>query len=193
MNPIPLSWTIGGAALLLGALGVSSWLLYGAIEDTGRLSARLDAKQAEADRHIGTIRAQEKEAVEGRLIGKMGEELVAQTEGAQTIIRGKTQIIIREVFRANDCHDPVGPGLRSAFDRLRVLDRETRDRRGDPDRSAGATAAAAPGAAPPRGAVTNCEAGEYLVRLFEHAIGLERQIAGIGAWVGEARRLRGAP
>lgn len=41
---------------------------------------------------------------------------------------------------------------------------------------------------------TNADAAEYLLRLYEHAIGLERQIAGIGAWVVEARKIRsGSP
>ena len=42
MNPIPLSWTIGGAAFLLAALGGTGWLLYDAIEDKGRLRVELD-------------------------------------------------------------------------------------------------------------------------------------------------------
>ena len=42
MNPIPLSWTIGGAAFLLAALGGTGWLLYDAIEDKGRLAVEID-------------------------------------------------------------------------------------------------------------------------------------------------------
>ena len=38
--------------------------------------------------------------------------------------------------------------------------------------------------------VTNADAGEYLVRLHEWAIGLEAQIRATGEWVEEAKRLR---
>lgn len=102
-------------------------------------------------------------------------------------------MIFHEVQRANDCHDPVGPALRVAFERLRVIDREERARRGDAGRDTGAPRGPVEGAAAPRGAVTNCAAGEYLVRLYEYALGLEGQIYGIGDWVAEAKRIRSAP
>lgn len=41
--------------------------------------------------------------------------------------------------------------------------------------------------------VTNADAGEYLLRLYEWAIGLEAQIRATGKWVEEARRLRAFP
>ena len=39
--------------------------------------------------------------------------------------------------------------------------------------------------------VTNADAGEYLLRLYEWGRGLEAQISGIRVWVEEAKRLRG--
>ena len=39
--------------------------------------------------------------------------------------------------------------------------------------------------------MTNCQAGEYLVRLYEWGRGLEGQVYGIGDWVGEAKAIRG--
>ncbi len=39
--------------------------------------------------------------------------------------------------------------------------------------------------------VTNADAGEYLLRLYEWAIGLEAQIRATGKWVEEAKGIRG--
>lgn len=39
--------------------------------------------------------------------------------------------------------------------------------------------------------VTNADAGEYLLRVYEWALGLEAQIRATGKWVEEAKRLRG--
>ncbi|MBK8246178.1 MAG: hypothetical protein IPK85_02045 [Gemmatimonadetes bacterium] len=41
--------------------------------------------------------------------------------------------------------------------------------------------------------VTNADAAEYLLRVYEWAIGLEAQIRATGKWVEEARRLRAFP
>lgn len=41
--------------------------------------------------------------------------------------------------------------------------------------------------------VTNAQAAEYVLTLYEHARGLEDQLRAIEAWVGEARRIRGKP
>ena len=40
--------------------------------------------------------------------------------------------------------------------------------------------------------VTNADAAEYLLRLYEWGLGLEAQIRATGKWVEEARRLRAA-
>ena len=40
--------------------------------------------------------------------------------------------------------------------------------------------------------VTNADAAEYLLRLYEWGLGLESQIRATGKWVDEARRLRAA-
>ena len=188
MIPIPVTWwAILG---LTAALGASGYLLYDAIEDKGRLAATIEAKDKAIAKLGDDLKQQEREAAIRQSITDAADRAVVSVETGKDTLRTRTQIIVQEVARAQDCHDPVGPALRAAFDRLRVLDREARADRRDTGGGAGAAGGPAPGAAPPRGAVTNCAAGEYIVRLFEHALGLEGQVYGIREWVEEARRLR---
>lgn len=174
-----------GIALVVAVL----WGLY------ERRGAQLEAERAEGlakqvERLAGDLKRQEREAAIRQSITDAADRAVVAVETGRDTLRTRTQVIFHEVSRAQDCHDPVGPALRAAFDRLRVIDREPGADRRDQSGGAGAAAGPAPGAAPPRGAVTNCAAGEYLVRLYEWGRGLEGQIGGIGAWVGEAKAVR---
>lgn len=144
MNPIPLSWTIGGAALLLGALGVSGWLLYGAIEDKGRLRAEIEARDERIIGLTGQLRAAEAEAATQRAIARAGQEAVASLEAERSTIRGRIQIVVKEIYRAPDAYSPAAAALRIALDRVRQLD--TAPGGGDPSGTAGA--AGSPAARP---------------------------------------------
>lgn len=175
-----------GIALVVAVL----WGLY------ERRGAQLEAERAEGlakqvERLAGDLKRQEREAAIRQSITDAADRAVVAVETGRDTLRTRTQVIFHEVSRAQDCHDPVGPALRAAFDRLRVIDREPGADRRDQSGGAGAAAGPAPGAAPPRGAVTNCQAGEYLVRLYEWGRGLEGQVYGIGDWVGEAKAIRG--
>lgn len=185
---IPPTWyIIAGMAV---ALGGASWLLYDAIEDKGRLAATIEAKDKAIAKLGDDLKRQAQEAAIRQSITDAADRAVVAVETGRDVIRTKTQVIFHEVQRAQDCHDPVGPALRAAFGQLRELDREARADRRDAGGGAGAAGSPAQGAAPPRGAVTNCQAGEYLVRLYEWGRGLEGQVYGIGAWVGEAKAVR---
>lgn len=183
-----LSWKpIAGLAVAL-VLAVL-WGLY------ERRTAQLEAERAEAlSRQVAAltdaVRRQEREAAIRQSITDAADRAVVSVEAGRDVIRGRVVTIVREVQRAQDCHDPVGPALRAAFERLRVIDREPGADRRDAGGSAGSAAGPSQGAAPPRGAVTNCQAGEYLVRLYEWGRGLEGQVYGIGDWVGEAKAIR---
>ena len=185
----PTWWAILG---LTAALGASSWLLYGAIEDKGRLAAQIEAKDKALAKLADDMRRQETEAAISRETYEAGDRAVVVHAAGVDTLKTRTQVIFHEVRNANDCHDPVGPALRVAFERLRVIDLEERARRGDQGRDPGAPRGPVEGAAAPRGAVTNCAGGEYIVRLFEHALGLEGRVYGIGDWVSEAKRIRAA-
>ncbi len=183
----PTWWAIAG---LTAALGASGYLLYGAIEDKGRLAATIEAKDKALAKLADDIKRQE---VESKIRGETyeaGDRAVVIHAAGVDSLKTRTQVIFHEVQRANDCHDPVGPGFAAAFARLRVIDRHERARRGDQGGNPGAPRGPVEGAAAPRGAVTNCAGGEYLVRLYEYALGLEGQIYGIGDWVAEAKRIR---
>jgi len=185
---IPPTWyVIAGMAVALGGV---SYLAYDAIEDKGRLAATIEAKDKAIAKLGDDLKRQERETQIRQSITDAADRAVVSVETGRDMIRTKTQVIFHEVQRAQDCHDPVGPALRLAFDRLRELDREARADRRDASGGAGPAGSPAQGAAPPRGAVTNCAAGEYLVRLYEWGRGLEGQIGGIGAWVGEAKAVR---
>lgn len=183
----PTWWAILG---LTAALGASSWLLYDSIEDRGRLAAQIEAKDKALAKMADDIRRQETEAKISRETYEAGDRAVVVYAAGVDTLKTRTQVIFHEVHRANDCHDPVGPGLAAAFARLRVIDRDERARRRDAGGDSGAPRSPVEGAGAPRGPVTNCGAGEYLVRLYEHALGLEGQVYGIGAWVEEAKRIR---
>lgn len=178
----------------MAALGITLVIavLWGLYERRG---AQIEAQRAEGlakqvERLAGDLQRQERESQIRQSITDAADRAVVSVETGKDVLRTRTQIIVQEVARAQDCHDPVGPALRAAFDRLRVLDREARADRRDAGGGAGAAGSPAPGASPPRGAVTNCGAGEYIVRLFEHALGLEGQVYGIREWVEEARGIR---
>ncbi len=191
MIPIPITWyVIAGMALALGGTG---WLLYDAIEDKGRLAATIDAKDKAIAKLGDDLRRQEREAQVRQEITDAADRAVVVHAAGVDSLKTRTQVIFHEVHRANDCHDPVGPALRAAFDRLRAIDREARADRRHAGGGAGAAAGPASGAAPPRGPVTHCGAGEYMVLLYEWGRGLEGQVYGIGDWVEEAERLRAAP
>lgn len=183
----PTWWAIAG---LTAALGAASWVAYDAIEDKGRLAATIEAKNKAIAKLGEDIKRQERETAIRQSITDAADRAVVAVETGRDTLRTRTQVIFHEVQRAQDCHDPVGPALRAAFDRLRVIDREARADRRDQGGGAGATTGPAPGAAPPRGAVTNCQAGEFVVRLFAHTLGLEGQFYGIVDWVGEAKAIR---
>lgn len=148
MNPIPLSWTIGGAAVLLAALGASSWLLYDSIEDKGRLAARIEERDRKIVELADAVRASEAEAAAQRSIAAAGQERIAALESEKATIRGRIQIVVKEVYRAPDAYSPAAAALRVALARLRELDAAASG--GDKSRAAGAPGgpAAGPGAAP---------------------------------------------
>lgn len=191
-----LSFLTGGTAVwyIVGALALacagSGWLLYDAIEDKGVLRAEVASKQREIDRLADAVRASEKEAAIQRSINSAGENVVGAVQTSRDSLRGRVATIVREIVREPDCNDPVGPVLRLAFDRLRVLDREDRDRRREGDRGVGPAGPAAAAPAAPRSALTYCQAGEFIVDLFEYALGRDAQILGIGRWVDEAKAIR---
>lgn len=87
MNPIPLSWTIGGAAILLAALGASGYLLYDSIEDKGRLAATIEAKDKALARLADDIKRQETEAAIRSETYEAGTGLSSSTPPGSTASR----------------------------------------------------------------------------------------------------------
>lgn len=112
MNPIPLSWTIGGAAILLAALGGTGWLLYDAIEDKGRLRVELDeanrVAQSNADA-LTSFKAQT--AADMKLLSD-------DAERARKAARGVV-VIRQEIARDPEANDRVCEPVSRFLDRLR--------------------------------------------------------------------------
>lgn len=186
-----LWWITGAAAVIIaGYVGYTQVALANRATKIAELSAEVIAKQKEVDRLAEAVRASEKEAAIQRSINAAGENVVSGVQTSRDQLRSRTATIVKEIVREPDCRDPVGPALRAAFERLRVMDGEDRNRRRDENGSPRPAGTAAPGAAPPRGAVTYCDAGEYVLALFAHTLGLEAQIRGMMEWVDKAKAIR---
>lgn len=112
MNPIPLSWTIGGAAFLLAALGGTGWLLYDAIEDKGRLRVELD----EANR-VAKVNADAAVALQAKHEADM-RILTDDAERARKAARGVV-VIRQEIARDPEANDRWCPAVDRFLDRLR--------------------------------------------------------------------------
>lgn len=112
MNPIPLSWTIGGAAFLLAALGGTGWLLYDAIEDKGRLRVELD----EANR-VAKVNADAAVALQAKHEADM-RILTDDAERARKAARGVV-VIRQEIARDPEANDRVCEPVSRFLDRLR--------------------------------------------------------------------------
>ncbi len=112
MNPIPLSWTIGGAAFLLAALGGTGWLLYDAIEDKGRLAVQLDeARRVAQSNADALVRLKAQTAADMRI-------LTDDAERARKAARGVV-VIRQEIARDPEANDRVCEPVSRFLDRLR--------------------------------------------------------------------------
>lgn len=141
MNPIPLSWTIGGAAFLLAALGGTGWLLYDAIEDKGRLAATIEAKDKAIAKLGDDLKRQAQEAAIRQSITDAADRAVVSVEAGRDVIRSRIVTIVREIRSAPDANDPAPDSIRVAVERVRQLD-------AGPDRG-DAGGAAGPSPSPP--------------------------------------------
>lgn len=112
MNPIPLSWTIGGAAFLLAALGGTGWLLYDAIEDKGRLAVQLDeARRVAQSNADALVQFKAQTAADMRI-------LTDDAERARKAARGVV-VIRQEIARDPEANDRVCEPVSRFLDRLR--------------------------------------------------------------------------
>lgn len=143
---IPPSWYIAGGLGL--ALAASGFALYDAIEDKGQLRAEIASKQAEVDRLAATLRAQEHEARVRQSITDAADRAVVAVTTARDQVQTRVVTIVREIARAPDARDPVGPAIGLAIERLRGLDAIDRDRHEGGGAGAADGAAGRPGAAP---------------------------------------------
>ena len=115
MNPIPLSWTIGGAAFLLAALGGTGWLLYDAIEDKGRLRVELDeARRVAQSNADALVQFKAQTAADMRI-------LTDDAERARKAARGVV-VIRQEIARDPEANDRVCEPVSRFLDRLRQPD-----------------------------------------------------------------------
>jgi hypothetical protein len=144
MNPIPLSWTIGGAAFLLAALGGTGWLLYDAIEDKGRLAATIEAKDKAIAKLGDDLKRQEREARVRQEITDAADRAVVSVDVGRDVIRSRVVTIIREIRTTPDANDPAPDSLVLALERVRQSDAGT----GDRDEGGAAGAAPSPPARP---------------------------------------------
>ena len=112
MNPIPLSWTIGGAAFLLAALGGTGWLLYDAIEDKGRLAVQLDeARRVAQSNADALVQFKAQTAADMKLLSD-------DAERARKAARGVV-VIRQEIARDPEANDRVCEPVSRFLDRLR--------------------------------------------------------------------------
>lgn len=149
MNPIPLSWTIGGAVALLAALAGTGWLLWGQIERNGRIAAERDQAKEAVKAAASALEQQKVEMRKQAEVFDAGDRAVLDVGRASDRVRTRVVVYAREIRAAPGAREPACSPLPLGLERLRQLWHDDdidrgQDRpaapAGEPDRRSGAAA-----------------------------------------------------
>ncbi|MCC7276522.1 MAG: hypothetical protein IT561_27915 [Alphaproteobacteria bacterium] len=132
-------WKIAGGLALVAASALA-WALIERGQGRAYRSER-DAARADVARLDAAVAAQALEMRRRRELADAGDRWVVAVERGAGEIRTRIVTVVREIARAADANDPVGPALGLALDRLRAIDAI--------DRRPGAGGAAGPAGGPP--------------------------------------------
>jgi hypothetical protein len=121
---IPLRlWALGAVALVVA--GLAGWVW---VERSAAASLReraVAAERAASDARAAAV-ANAAAADWQREVAEAAGRRAAELEAARGEARTRTVTVVREIRRASDAYQPVGPALRLAARRLRELDAATR-------------------------------------------------------------------
>jgi hypothetical protein len=128
-------WALGAVALVVAALAGWVW-----VERSAAASLReraVAAERAASDARAAAV-ANAAAALWQREAAEAAGRRAAELEAARGEARTRTVTVVREIRRASDAYQPVGPALRLAARRLRELDAAARPAPGaDPAAAAG--------------------------------------------------------